>query len=251
MSIYIEKGTGKQVDAADHTAIDPAKTYVDSMGKEVLGSAIPALPSLPDAPTLESNAAPSLPDNSASSPLLSFASSLNAAVNLARKSRNANSVELMKPFQGTVAASDFGSILKNLDTASDKTTQDLVKEAIPTSADFLSVDEAKTLGVPYGTTKTAAAALKITPKKDAGSFDAFTDEDKRSVSRAGLGGASPRVQDVFLNTPPKFQQEYIRNGFGNKEVTPEILLKNLAEWEAAQNPDEAAAFAAQLENAGN
>lgn len=68
----------------------------------------------------------SLPDQQ-QSPLLSFAQSLDAAVNLARKSRNQSSLELMKPFQGTVAASDFNSILSNLNTASDKTSQDLIK----------------------------------------------------------------------------------------------------------------------------
>jgi len=35
----------------------------------------------------------------------------------------------MKPFQGTVAASDFNSILSNLNTASDRTSSDLIKRA--------------------------------------------------------------------------------------------------------------------------
>src|SRR3990167_11495906 len=62
---------------------------------------------------------PSLPDTGASkSPLLSFADTLDAAVNLARKKRNASSLDMMKPFQGTVAASDFNSILSNLNQAS-------------------------------------------------------------------------------------------------------------------------------------
>lgn len=84
-----------------------------------------------------------------------------------------------------------------------------------------------------GTLKSASAS---------GSFDLFTDEDKRRVVQSGLSAAPQRVQEVFLNTPAGFQQAYIRNGFGNKEVTPQILLNNLAEWEAAQaskNSDQA------------
>lgn len=68
-------------------------------------------------------------------------------------------------------------------------------------------------------------------------FDLFTDEDKRRVVQSGLSGANTRTQEVFLNTPAEFQQTYIRNGFGNKEVTPEILLKNLSEWEAMKKAD--------------
>ena len=63
------------------------------------------------------------------SPLLSFANSLDAAVELARKARNASSLNLMAPYQGTVAASDFNSILSGLNTASDKTSENLIKNA--------------------------------------------------------------------------------------------------------------------------
>ena len=73
---------------------------------------------------------PSLPDTGTpTSPLLSFANSLDATVNLARKSRNALSLDMMKPFQGTVAASDFSQILSNLNNASDKTSENLIKNA--------------------------------------------------------------------------------------------------------------------------
>lgn len=73
----------------------------------------------------------SLPDSN-QSPLLSFASSLDAAVNLARKGRNKSSLDLMAPYRGTVAASDFNSILGNMNAASDKTSSDLIKRATET-----------------------------------------------------------------------------------------------------------------------
>ena|SRR3990167_5643066 len=77
------------------------------------------------------------------SPLLSFADSLDAAVNLARKKRNASSLEMMKPFQGTVAASDFNSILSNLNQASDQTSSALIKRTtdITTPDIITSTDE--------------------------------------------------------------------------------------------------------------
>lgn len=112
---------------------------------------------------------PTLPEGGGaapSSPLMSFADSLDAAVNLARKSRNASSVDMMKPYQGTVAASDFSSILNNLNTASDQTSSSLLKKVsdITSGKDLLSVSEAKDLGVPYGTTKEKAASMGIVPK---------------------------------------------------------------------------------------
>lgn len=61
--------------------------------------------------------------------LADFATSLDAAVNLARKGRNKSSLDLMKPYRGTVAASDFNSILGNLNAASDRTSSDLIKRA--------------------------------------------------------------------------------------------------------------------------
>ena len=85
-------------------------------------------------------AAPTLPSGGGGSALLSFADSLDAAVNLARKSRNASSLEMMKPFQGTVAASDFNSILGGLNAASDKTSENLIKRVTEASEGIDSSD---------------------------------------------------------------------------------------------------------------
>lgn len=73
---------------------------------------------------------PSLPSSGGGSPLLSFASSLDAAVNLARQKRNKTFVgDIMGPMRGTVKASDFNDILGNFNAASDSTTKDLLKRA--------------------------------------------------------------------------------------------------------------------------
>jgi len=61
--------------------------------------------------------------------LLTFKDSLNKVVQLAKEKRNALSLDFMKPFQGTVAASDFNSILGNLNQASDTFTKDTLKLA--------------------------------------------------------------------------------------------------------------------------
>jgi len=80
-------------------------------------------------PTNTPDNTPALPSGTSPSKLVTFANSLNAAVELARQHRNELSVGMMKPFQGTVAASDFDSILGNLNAASDKTSSDLVDTA--------------------------------------------------------------------------------------------------------------------------
>lgn len=66
-----------------------------------------------------------------------------------------------------------------------------------------------------------------------GGIDPFKDDEIREVSRAGLGGAPERVQAMFAEAPAGFRSAYILNGFGNAEVTPEILRNNIAEWETA------------------
>lgn len=66
-----------------------------------------------------------------------------------------------------------------------------------------------------------------------GGIDPFKDDEVREISRAGLGGASDRVHAMFSEAPAGFRSAYILNGFGNPEVTPEILRNNIAEWETA------------------
>src|ERR1044072_2991924 len=49
--------------------------------------------------------------------LVEFSRSLDEAVNLAKQNRNKTSLDLMAPYRGTVAASDFSSILGGLNQA--------------------------------------------------------------------------------------------------------------------------------------
>ncbi len=108
--------------------------------------------------------------------LVDFSRSLDEAVNLARQNRNKASLDLMGPYRGTVAASDFNGILSGLDQASNTFVEDTIRRPLAKLAEqneeLLSVTEAQALGLPYGTTKQQAATRNITPK-DA-STDALT-----------------------------------------------------------------------------
>lgn len=140
------QGTIEAPDANSALKMMPVDAHPTS-GVQVMSTPT-GLPTLPQGgggtPALPSDT-PSLPQSGgSSSPLLSFADSLDAAVNLARKSRNASSLDMMKPFQGTVAASDFNSILGNLNAASDKTSTNLLKQVSditnPTNLHYVTND---------------------------------------------------------------------------------------------------------------
>lgn len=63
---------------------------------------------------------------------------------------------------------------------------------------------------------------------------AYSAADARTVNQAGLGSATQRTKDVFLNTPSDFQMAFIRNGSGSSAATPQNIINSLAEWEAYQ-----------------
>src|SRR3990167_143855 len=73
---------------------------------------------------------PTLSESSSPSNLLSFKDVLSKATDLAREKRNALSLSFMSSVApaGTMMASDFNSILGNLNTASEKFTTDLLEE---------------------------------------------------------------------------------------------------------------------------
>jgi len=73
-----------------------------------------------------------LPQTSSTGTLVDFKNAVSQAVELARNKRNELMTKFMMPFQGTVAASDFSSILSNLNTASDKTMEEYTKNLIET-----------------------------------------------------------------------------------------------------------------------
>lgn len=107
-------------DADPHSGVSPALS----------GTGTPppnSTPTLPSAGGAPAGAAP-LPAGK-ESPILSFAAALQQAVELAKTHRNASSLDIMKPYQGTVAASDFNGVLDNLNRASDSTSSALIKQA--------------------------------------------------------------------------------------------------------------------------
>lgn len=67
---------------------------------------------------------------SGSGSLTDFAAALDQATGLAKQNRNALALGLMMPGQGTVAASDFNSILGNMNAASNNFSTDLVNKAM-------------------------------------------------------------------------------------------------------------------------
>lgn len=99
--------------------------------------------------------------------LSSFADALSQVTNFAKQKRNASSLGLMEPYRGTLTAGDFSSILSNINRSSDTTASELSKNALEAQqpdTDFLSVSDARALGVPYGTTKSEAAAMGKVPQ---------------------------------------------------------------------------------------
>src|SRR3990167_2693680 len=93
------------------------KGYTDT--SQIKGD-LSSLPSLTPSPEK------TLPESSPSN-LLSFKDVLSKATDLAREKRNALSLSFMSSAapSGTMAASDFNSILGNMNTASEKFTTDL------------------------------------------------------------------------------------------------------------------------------
>lgn len=79
-----------------------------------------------------------------------------------------------------------------------------------------------------------AAAGSYLQSGDGGQgYDSYTDEDKRMIYQAGLSGADDRAKAVFLNSPPAFRQEFIREGWAS-DGTPsaDAILRSLQTWEA-------------------
>lgn len=158
------------------------------------------LPSLPDERTTPEPGAPVLPENDEASPILSFAKSINQVTDLARRKRNQSSVEIMAPFRGTVQASDFNSILGNLNAASDKRASDLTDQALKLQEDSdelvsisdlfeLNADRPAGQKIPFGITTKELAAMGITPTKST----AKSDDDRQGEYQDEFSAAEEYV----------------------------------------------------------
>lgn len=108
------------------------QTQAEKIKQELLGlkqkgySDVSKIPKGVDISNLPSITKP-LPDGEPNN-LLTFKETLSKVTNLAKEKRNALSLEFMAPFQGTMMASDFSSILGNLNRASDTFTEDITKD---------------------------------------------------------------------------------------------------------------------------
>jgi hypothetical protein len=152
-------------------------------------------PSLPQGPT--PTASPyQLPSSQGKSSILEFANTLDQAVNLAKQNRNKTSLDIMKPHRGTVAASDFNSILGNINAASDSRSSDLTEQA-------LSLSEESSSG---GGKLFTSGTLTLTP-----------DEDKEILNI---------LQTGTTNTGTKYGNERGADGY----VDPRVYLNLLDIW---------------------
>ncbi len=162
------------------------------------------------------------------SPLLSFASSLDAAVNLARQKRNESSLDMMKPFRGTVAASDFNSILGNLNQASDSTSADLIKRATetasPDASDVLTVTNDR--GAVSGISKATGEVLWTT---EAG----VGNQQDTSGDTVGVSSKNITALKNALNAS-KFEGGEADGQYAD----PNLYLANYHAWLAAGHPAE-------------
>lgn len=123
-------------------------------------------------------------------------------------------------------------------------TLSMVKTALENGAKgadrTLTVAEAKSLGVPFGTKVSEAEG--ITPK----ATDIIGDEDldltktnQREIQQAGLGEAPENVQSYFLNTPSAFRDEIQRTTALGEDVplTIEEMNDKYTVWFDEQNKD--------------
>ena len=138
------------------------------------------------------------PATGGSGGLVGFKESLAQVTQLAKEKRNKLSLEFMTPFRGTVAASDFNSILSNLNTASDTTIKDAAKAATPTyKTDQVGSDlyqyqidaNGKIVGSPVkilsgekGVGETEKAGLKIAQQKIVQLFDSAPRDEEGYVT---------------------------------------------------------------------
>jgi YD repeat-containing protein len=155
-TFYIESETGRQVTSG----FDPNKFYVESgTGKQVSGAQLTGTskPAKTNTTTSTSSSPstnlsgfnlPKFQEGKSQSSLLEFANSLDEVVNMARQKRNATFLgDVMMPHRGTLMASDFNSILGNMNQASTSYADKLTDRAIELNTPSFSYGTATD---PYG-----------------------------------------------------------------------------------------------------
>lgn|SRR3990167_994791 len=235
MAFFIESQTGRRIE--DPSQADPSKSYVESgTGKQISGSQLKG--SLPSLATTGQPTVPTQTTPQYRSGLLGFSDALDQAVQLARQKRNELALGTLKgvlPTNVNLRSTDFSGVLSSLNEAGNTYAEDLLKN-VNKQEEILSVDEARILGVPYGTTKADAASREIVPKYQntppTGGSLSLTEVDKYGLPRELVGyGETQLAQDLISVTPPQWFRT-----FQEKKFQQSLLPSQLAQmWQTFTN----------------
>lgn len=143
-----------------------------------------------------------------SSSLVDFANALDQATNFAKQKRNASFVgDVMAPSSGTLKASDFSSILSGLNSASDKTSTNLINRAITTATPSFQVQQFgnDVYQVQYDANGQAKGAnlLYASPKNSQYTYQTVTQSNGDIVSIQYDPQGQPIGQQKIYTAPPK------------------------------------------------
>lgn len=177
------------------------------------------------------------------SQLMTFVEATRRATQLARQARNKKALTSIGGAYPKGILPNFGSILDNLNTASDDFADDLTAQLDEALEAGEKKYEMRTVGRqliqfelgPNG--EVVGQKLIATAPKEStgnGTIDFFTDTAQRELMQGRLTSAPPEVQVIFSNAPDDFRASWIRNNVGtdNSGVTANALLKDLESWEA-------------------
>jgi hypothetical protein len=170
--------------------------------------------------TTQPTASP-LPQQGSSS-LVNFATALDQAVGMARQKRNALQLGLMMPSQGTVAASDFNSILSSFKAASDNTSSNLINRAM---------EEATPRPSSY--TEVSPGATLFDPVTGKAVYTAPTSASQKPVSSGALTLSQDEVDEAYtiLKTGKAADGTLYGSPMGaDGFIDPRVYLKLLDQW---------------------
>lgn len=198
-------------------------------------------------PSLDETGKPADTELPADSPskLLTFVQATQRATALARQARNKTALATTGKAYPEGILPNFGSILGELNNASDSFAEDLTTQL----DDALKGDEAKyemrTVGRqliqfelgPNGEVL-GQKVIATAPKESSGdTVDFFNDTAQRDLAQGRLTGADPTVQVIFTRAPQDFRDSWVRNNVGtdNSTVSANALLQDLESWEKLQD----------------
>ena len=162
--------------------------------------------------------------------LLDFKDTLSQVTDLARNKRNETSLKFMSPFRGTVAASDFSSILANLNRASERFTTEAIERLLPDTTDLTGATaELRTFSL-------LNPDLEIGTSKFRTAFETFT---KKTGKVETISGLVNEVLDGFtslegLSTSDKTKVKSELFDLGFNSDTPPSWFKEFIEAEKRQ-----------------